>query len=114
MPERDTGRYNLRHRGKEIMESRPSSEQIQDQGGPVRSRGRRYQEYRRYTKDPGYKQQSISQSCQEIKRGRSGGQNSRRNRGVRQQQRQEMGGKSNSKRTALLEVLLGDVNKETH
>ncbi|GFX84866.1 uncharacterized protein TNCV_4996981 [Trichonephila clavipes] len=52
----------------EIAESRPSSEQIQDQRGPVRSRGSRYQEYRHYTE---YKQQSTSLSRQETKRGRS-------------------------------------------
>ncbi|GFY52946.1 hypothetical protein TNIN_489331 [Trichonephila inaurata madagascariensis] len=33
MPERDTGRYNFRAQ----VESRPSSEQIPDQGGPVRN-----------------------------------------------------------------------------
>ncbi|GFY50912.1 hypothetical protein TNIN_454401 [Trichonephila inaurata madagascariensis] len=32
MPERDTGRHNLRSRRKEIAESGPSSEQIEDQG----------------------------------------------------------------------------------
>ncbi|PRD22262.1 UNVERIFIED_CONTAM: hypothetical protein NCL1_49551 [Trichonephila clavipes] len=91
MPERDTGRYNLRSRRKEIAESRPSSEQIQDQGGPIRSRGRRYQEYRSYTKHQGNKQQPTSQSRQETKRGWSSCRISRSS-GHQQRQRQGMEG----------------------
>ncbi|GFY23769.1 uncharacterized protein TNCV_1630511 [Trichonephila clavipes] len=113
MPEQDTGRYNLRFRRKEITEFRPSREQIQDQGGPVRSKGRRYQDYKPYTKDQGYKQLSTSQSRQEPKRGRSSCQNSR-SRGAQQQQRQEMGGKSTSRRTESLEVLVGDISNKKH
>ncbi|GFY71253.1 hypothetical protein TNIN_427121 [Trichonephila inaurata madagascariensis] len=103
--ELDIGRYNLRSRTKETSESRSSRRQTQDQGGPVRSRGRRYQEYRPYNKDQGCKQQSTSQSRQEHRRGRSSSQNSSR-KGAKQQQRQEMVGKSTSRRTASLEVLL--------
>ncbi|GFX68504.1 transposable element Tc3 transposase [Trichonephila clavipes] len=66
------------------------------------------------TKNQGYKQQSISQSRQETKRGRLRCQNSRRSRGAQQQQRQEMRGKSTSRRTASLEVLVGDINNKKH
>ncbi|GFS50385.1 uncharacterized protein TNIN_184191 [Trichonephila inaurata madagascariensis] len=99
MPEQNTGRYNLRPIRTERVESRPSSEQIKDQRGPVRSRGRRDQQYRPYYKDQGYKQQSTSQSRQKTKRGRSSCQNSRI-RGAQQQQRQEIGGKSTNRRSA--------------
>ncbi|GFT49822.1 uncharacterized protein TNCV_1545391 [Trichonephila clavipes] len=61
MPERDTSRYNLWSRRK-IAEYRRSSGQIQDQGGPVWSRGKRYQEFIPYNKEQGSKQQSTSQS----------------------------------------------------
>ncbi|GFT82496.1 hypothetical protein TNCV_4173401 [Trichonephila clavipes] len=54
--ELDIGRYNLWPRGKKEAESRPSRGQMQDQGGPVRSKGRRFQESRPYNKDQRYKQ----------------------------------------------------------
>ncbi|GFW60788.1 uncharacterized protein TNCV_2672091 [Trichonephila clavipes] len=92
----------------ERVESRPSSEQIKNQRGPVRSRGRRDQQYRPYYKDQGCKQRSTSQSCQETKRGRS-----TRNRGAQRQQCLEIGGKSTSRMSASLEVLVRDVNNTT-
>ncbi|GFX43999.1 uncharacterized protein TNCV_4112781 [Trichonephila clavipes] len=60
MPQHDTGRNNLRPRKTEITESRPSSELIKSQGGPVQSRRKRDQQYRPYYKDQGGKQQSTS------------------------------------------------------
>ncbi|GFU19373.1 uncharacterized protein TNCV_3032871 [Trichonephila clavipes] len=77
IPEQNTGKYNLRPRKTERAESGPSSEQIKDHRVPVRSRGRRYQQYRPYYKDQGCKQQSTSQSRKETKRVRSRCQNSR-------------------------------------
>ncbi|GFX87327.1 retrovirus-related Pol polyprotein from transposon 17.6 [Trichonephila clavipes] len=65
IPELDIGQYNLRLRVKKAAESRPSRGKMQDQGGPVRSRGRRFQESRPYNKDQRYKQQCTRQSCQE-------------------------------------------------
>ncbi|GFS32587.1 hypothetical protein TNIN_356911 [Trichonephila inaurata madagascariensis] len=56
MPEHDTGRYNLRPRRTERTESRPSSELIESQRGPDRSRGRRGQQYSPYYKDQRSKQ----------------------------------------------------------
>ncbi|GFV57901.1 hypothetical protein TNCV_2857521 [Trichonephila clavipes] len=64
---------------------------------PVRSRGRRVPQSTPYYKDQGCKQRSTSQSREEIKRGSSSCQNSRR-RGAQQQQRQEIGGKSTSRK----------------
>ncbi|GFY56604.1 hypothetical protein TNIN_237271 [Trichonephila inaurata madagascariensis] len=58
--------YNLRPRIKKAAESRPSRGEMQDQGGPVRSRGRRFQESRPYSKkNTNYKQQTRRQSRQE-------------------------------------------------
>ncbi|GFY37524.1 hypothetical protein TNIN_190191 [Trichonephila inaurata madagascariensis] len=96
MPELDIGQYNWRPRGEKAV-SRSSRGQMQDQGVPVRFRGRRFQESRPYNKDQRYKQQSTHQNRQEqeqeMRRGRSSRQSSRRSRGASQQQRQEMGGK---------------------
>ncbi|GFU24327.1 hypothetical protein TNCV_4330121 [Trichonephila clavipes] len=92
--ERDIGQYNLRHRIRKEAESRPSRGEMQDQGGPVRSRGRRFQVPRPYNKDPSYKQQSRRQSCQgQEPKSRQSSRQSPHRRGARQQQRQEMGGK---------------------
>ncbi|GFX88581.1 hypothetical protein TNCV_2659921 [Trichonephila clavipes] len=66
-----------------------------------------------YSKDPGCKQQSTSQSRQKTKREGSGCQNSRSRR-AQQQLHQEIGGKYTSRRTVSLEVLVGDVNNKTH
>ncbi|GFU09949.1 uncharacterized protein TNCV_4522671 [Trichonephila clavipes] len=64
---------------------------------PVRSRGRRVSQSTPYYKDQGCKQQSTSQSREEIKRGSLSCQNSR-HRGAQLQQRQEIGGKSTSRK----------------
>ncbi|GFY06861.1 uncharacterized protein TNCV_482651 [Trichonephila clavipes] len=109
--EQDTCRYNLRPRRTDRAEFRPSSEQINDQRGPVWSRGRRDQQYRTYNKKQGSKQQSTSQSHQERKRGQSNCQNSRR---APQQQCQKIGRKSTSGRSESSEVLIGDINNRTH
>ncbi|GFY64938.1 hypothetical protein TNIN_78791 [Trichonephila inaurata madagascariensis] len=53
--ELDIGRYNLRLRVKKEAESRPSRGQMQDQRGPVQTKGRRFQESRPYNKDQRYK-----------------------------------------------------------
>ncbi|GFU78858.1 hypothetical protein TNCV_4491701 [Trichonephila clavipes] len=70
MPERDTSRYNLWSRRK-IAESRLFSGQIQDQGGPVWSRGKRYQEFRPYIK---IKEASSIQQARVVIRLREDGQ----------------------------------------
>ncbi|GFS28727.1 hypothetical protein TNIN_41561 [Trichonephila inaurata madagascariensis] len=70
---------------------------MQDQGGPVRSRGKRFQEPRPYSKNISYRQDSRCQSCQEqeqeLRSGRSNRQNPRRGRRSRQQERQETRGR---------------------
>ncbi|GFS35931.1 hypothetical protein TNIN_100671 [Trichonephila inaurata madagascariensis] len=101
--------YNLRPRVKKEAESRSSREEMHDQEGPVRSRGSRFQEPRPYNKDPSYKQQSRRQSPQEKEQEPRSEQLSRQNPQRGLQERQEMTGKSTSRRTASLEVLLGDV-----
>ncbi|GFY75672.1 integrase catalytic domain-containing protein, partial [Trichonephila inaurata madagascariensis] len=78
---------------------------MQDQGGPVRSRGRRFQDPRPYIKkNQRYKQQSTRQSRQkqkhELRSGRSSRQSPKRSTGFRQQERQDMGEKSTSRWTA--------------
>ncbi|GFY52185.1 DDE_Tnp_1_7 domain-containing protein [Trichonephila inaurata madagascariensis] len=113
--ERDIGQYNLRPRIKKAAESRPSRGEMQDQWGPVRSRGKRFQEPRPYSKkNPNYKQQTRCQSRlekeQELRSRQSSRQCPRRGRGSRRQERQEMRGKSTSRKTASLEVLVGDVS----
>ncbi|GFT43044.1 hypothetical protein TNCV_3768871 [Trichonephila clavipes] len=113
--ERDIGRYNLRPRIQKAAESRSSRGEMRDQGGPVWSRGRRFQDPRPYIKkNPSYRQQTRRQSRQEqeqeLRSGRSSRQCPRRGRGSRQRDRQEMRGKSTRRRTLSLEVLIGDVN----
>ncbi|GFW36237.1 hypothetical protein TNCV_4930991 [Trichonephila clavipes] len=49
----DTCRYNLRQRRDENVESRPSSDKRSHQRGPVRSRGRREQQYSPYAVEQG-------------------------------------------------------------
>ncbi|GFU15192.1 hypothetical protein TNCV_4559051 [Trichonephila clavipes] len=113
IPKIDIGLYNLRPRMKKAAESRPSRGQAQDQGGPVQSRN----------PDPTAKSTDTCSSStrwssqeqeqeQKPRSGRSSRQSSRRSRGAEQQQRQEMGGKSISRRTASLEVLVGDVSNK--
>ncbi|GFW91860.1 hypothetical protein TNCV_4080201 [Trichonephila clavipes] len=65
IPELDIGQYNLRPRVIKAAESKPSRGQMQDQGGPLRCRGSRFQESRPYNKDQRYKQQSTRESRQE-------------------------------------------------
>ncbi|GFV56243.1 hypothetical protein TNCV_3266501 [Trichonephila clavipes] len=106
-------RYNLWPRRTDVAKSQPSTEQIKDQRGPVRSRGRRDQQYRPYYKYQEGKRQSTSQNRQETKRGQTSCQNSK-SREVQQQQRQEIGETLTSRRSAYLEVLVEDVNNRTH
>ncbi|GFX69473.1 uncharacterized protein TNCV_380421 [Trichonephila clavipes] len=87
----------VRPRSNMSQYSRNNDEKRTHQRGPVRSRGRREQQYTPYS----------------MEQGRSCGL-SARSRRAQQQQRQERSGGSNSRRSQSLEVLIGDVNYRTH
>ncbi|GFX77398.1 hypothetical protein TNCV_2955961 [Trichonephila clavipes] len=84
---------------------------MQAQGGPDWSRGERFQKLSPYRQQSQrqYRQQSQRQGRekQEPRNGRSSRQSPVRDRNSRQQ---ETNGRAASRRTASLEVLLGDVN----
>ncbi|GFY68742.1 hypothetical protein TNIN_24261 [Trichonephila inaurata madagascariensis] len=65
LQDRDIGPHNLWIRVKKAAESRSSRGEMHDQGGPVRSRERKFQDPRPYNKNPSYRQQSRRQSRQE-------------------------------------------------
>ncbi|GFX30393.1 hypothetical protein TNCV_3460441 [Trichonephila clavipes] len=67
LQQREVGPYNLRPRVKVNKEagSRSSRGEMQDEGGSIRSRGKRFQEPRPYSKNSSYRQESRRQSSQE-------------------------------------------------
>ncbi|GFY56588.1 hypothetical protein TNIN_303531 [Trichonephila inaurata madagascariensis] len=91
-----TSGYNLRPRRGAKVECRPSNEKRTQQGGPVRSRGSREQQYSPYAKE----------------QRRSDGRSTRSRRG-QQQHCQERTKGANSQRFQSLEVLVGDVSYKT-
>ncbi|GFY77715.1 hypothetical protein TNIN_374551, partial [Trichonephila inaurata madagascariensis] len=97
--QRETGPYNLRPRNKFTKESgsRSSRGEMQAQGGPVRSRGERFQKPRPYSQNRRFRQKAKHQGHQEPEQeprnGRSIRQSQRRGRNSSQQERHEMKGR---------------------
>ncbi|GFY64324.1 hypothetical protein TNIN_360831 [Trichonephila inaurata madagascariensis] len=86
---------------------------MQAQGGPVRSRRERCKRPNPYNQSRHYRKQSKHQGRQKPKQEprneRSSCQSPRQSRNSRQQDRQVTNGTPASRRTASLEVLIGDV-----
>ncbi|GFX14065.1 hypothetical protein TNCV_612701 [Trichonephila clavipes] len=107
--------YHLRPRNRVTKEasSRPSRGEVQVQGGPVWFRGELFKRPSPYNHSRHSRQESKyqgqQQSQQNQKNGRSSHHSTGQSRHFRQPDRQETNGSSTNRRTALLEVLIGDV-----